>query len=175
MEKITSKFQKLDPLKISDNIFRLIGNDWMLITAGSQNAFNTMTASWGAMGVLWNKKVAVIFIRPQRYTRKFVEENEYFTLSFFEKQHRNILQLCGTKSGRDTDKIKETGLKPLITETGNIGFEQSRLILECKKFYAGDLKHNNFIRREIIDKNYPEHDFHRMYIGEIEKGYVKIF
>ncbi|MBN2347651.1 MAG: flavin reductase [Bacteroidales bacterium] len=173
MRSINENFQKQDSLKISDNIFQLIGNDWMLITAGTPESFNTMTASWGTMGVLWNKKVAIIFIRPQRYTHKFVERNDNFTLSFFEDKFRNILQICGAKSGRDIDKIKATGLIPVITDNGNIAYKQSRLVFECKKIYANDLNPESFVYKTIIDKNYPDNDFHRMYIGEIINCYIK--
>src|SRR6056297_324178 len=130
---MNKEFQKITPEKIQDNVFTSIGKDWMLITAGDLESWNTMTASWGTMGVLWNLPVAVCFIRPQRYTYEFAEKSKYFTLSFFENKYKDILNFCGSRSGRDFDKAAETGLKVFSTESGNIGFEQARLILECKK------------------------------------------
>ena len=98
---------------LSENFFEVIGKEWMLVTAGSKEHFNTMTASWGGIGWLWNKPVVFVFIRSERYTYEFMEENEYFTLSFLGKENRSIYNLCGSKSGREVDKVKETGLNPI--------------------------------------------------------------
>jgi flavin reductase (DIM6/NTAB) family NADH-FMN oxidoreductase RutF len=144
----------------------------MLITAGQADDFNTMTAAWGGIGFLWNKPMATIFIRPQRYTYEFVENNETFSLCFFEKEHHGILQFCGTKSGRDTDKVAETGLIPLTSALGNIYFEQARLVLECQKVYFDDIKPEGFLD-PALNKIYPQHDFHRMYIGFINNCMIK--
>ena len=163
---MTPKFELINPTQITDNCFKLIDKDWMLITAGTMDSFNTMTASWGALGILWHKQIAICFIRPQRFTYEFTEKNDYFTLSFFEEEYRKILKLCGTKSGRDIDKVKETGLKPVESEKGGIYFEQARLVLECKKLYFDDFKPENFLEPSI-QKNYPSNDYHRIYIGEI--------
>lgn len=160
-------FVKTDVKTLTDNTCKLIGDDWMLITAGNKDSFNTMTASWGMMGVLWFLPVAVCFIRPQRHTFQFMEQSELFTMSFFEEKHKNILQFCGNKSGRDVNKIKETGLTPLFTESGNIYFNEARLVLECRKLYAGSLKPEYFIDTTIIGQIYPNKDFHKMFIGEI--------
>ncbi len=160
-------FRHILPEKVHDNVFKMIGDDWMLITAGEEGNFNTMTASWGSMGVLWNLPVGICFIRPQRYTFGFAERSAYYTLSFFGEEHREILKFCGAKSGRDFDKIKETGLRPFTTDLGNIGYDQARLILECRKLYAGDLKEDDFVIRELVNKNYRKRDFHRFYIGEV--------
>ncbi len=166
-------FKKITPESIDDNVFSAIGNDWMLITAGKPESYNTMTASWGTMGILWNLPIAICFIRPQRYTYGFAEKADFFTLSFFEEKFRDILRFCGSKSGRDYDKAAETGLKTFATENGNVGFEQSRLIIECKKIYADNIEPENFIVNELIRKNYPKKDFHRFYIGEVRDVLVK--
>ncbi len=160
-------FTHISPQHMPGNVFKLIGDDWMLITAGGLTSFNTMTASWGGMGVLWNLPVAVCYIRPQRHTFGFAEESAYFTLSFFTEEYRKILNFCGSKSGRDYDKMRETGLKPFATRAGNIGYEQARLILECRKLYADDLKSGSFIDPKISRRHYPKQDFHRFYIGEV--------
>jgi flavin reductase (DIM6/NTAB) family NADH-FMN oxidoreductase RutF len=165
-------FEEIDIKNLPDNVFQLLDHDWMLITAGTKDKFNTMTASWGTYGILWNKPIAIIFIRPHRYTFSFVENSSQFTLTVFPEKYRKTLQYCGQFSGRNVDKIKETGLKPLILPSGNIAFEQARIIIECKKLYADYLTSENFIDKEIIHRIYPSKDFHRMYIGEITRCLV---
>jgi len=167
------KFSTIDPREIKENTFKAIGDDWMLVTAGNADSWNTMTASWGTMGVLWNLPVAICFIRPQRYTYLFAEKFEYHTLSFFTEEHREILKFCGSRSGRDYNKAKETGLIPFSTDLGNTGFAQASMIVECKKLYADNLKPGNFLIQDLISKNYPRKDFHRFYIGEVVNVLIK--
>lgn len=167
-------FRKISPNLINGNVFKQIGKDWMLITAGTNENFNTMTASWGGMGVLWNKNVVYIFIRPSRFTYQFVEKSDLFTLSFFDENYRDALKFCGSKSGRDYDKMKETGLTPLVTKNNSIAFSQSRLILECKKIYYQDLEPKNFLEKDDIEACYDSNDYHRMYVGEIISCMQKI-
>ena len=145
----------------------------MLITAGSLENWNTMTASWGQLGVLWNLPVAICYIRPHRYTFDFAEKSDYYTLSFFEEKYRPVLQFCGSKSGRDYDKAKETGITPISTDLQNVCFSEARLVLECKKLYSDDLKPEGFIDHMLVKKNYPKSDFHRFYIGEIVNALEK--
>lgn len=159
-------FREIQPNTINANVFKLIASDWMLVTAGTRESFNTMTANWGGLGYLWNKNVCFCFIRPPRYTYDFVEKTSIFTLTFFEEKYRDILKFCGAKSGRDVDKIKETGLVPVYSDSGAIYFEQARLVLECKKIYFQDITPNNFLD-SVIPSFYPKKDYHRMYIGEI--------
>ena len=158
----------IDPALIKDNPFQLIGNDWMLITAGELNSYNTMTASYGALGELWHKKIAYCYIRPTRYTYEFMEKSPFFTLNFFDESYRETLKLCGTKSGRDIDKMKGIGLTATEGHTGGIYFEEARLVLECRKIYFQDFDPNNFLDPAIA-KEY-DNDFHRVYIGEIVRA-----
>ena len=164
MDKI---FKEMPVQDLDDNVFKAIGDDWMLITAGKSDNFNTMTASWGTLGILWHLPVAICFIRPQRHTYGFAEKSDYYTLSFLEEGHRDILQFCGSRSGRDTDKIADTGLIPRETVQGNVFFEQCRLVLECRKLYSDRIKEDQFIVQNLISKNYLKKDFHKFYIGEI--------
>ena len=157
---------KIEPQDINQNPFTLIDDDWFLLTAGTLDAFNTMTASWGGMGILWNKPVVFCFVRPHRYTYKFMESNEFFTMSFFDESYRAAMNLCGKVSGRQTDKMKATGLKPIESPKGSIFYEQSKLMLECRKLYFSDIMPENF-QLQGIHANYPKKDYHRMYIGEI--------
>ena len=159
-------FSVIKPQQISDNVFKLIGEDWMLITAGTPERFNTMTASWGGMGILWGKEICWCVIRPHRYTYQFMEASERFTLSFFDERYREALNICGTRSGRDTDKVAASGLTPAQTESGAVYFAEARLVIECKKIYIHDIDPRHFLVPEIAD-NYPKKDYHRMYLGEI--------
>lgn len=150
-----------------ENVCRLFDKEWTLITAGDTQSVNTMTASWGGVGILWNKPVAFCFVRPQRHTFSLLEQKERLSLSFLPEQYRAALRLCGSKSGRDTDKFKAAGLTPCFyRETPYVG--EARLVLLCKKLYADDLKKAAFLAPELL-KHYTENDFHRMYICEIEE------
>jgi len=164
-------FKETKPELLKDNPFKLIGSDWMLITAGTPESFNTMTASWGGLGILWERKVATCFIRPTRHTFEFAERSPHFTLSFFEEQYRKALNYCGTHSGRDTDKVKESGLTP-VKENDYVYFEQARLVLACRKLYYQDIGPERFLDPKI-ESMYPQKDYHRMYIGEIVKCLVQ--
>ncbi len=162
-----TRFMEIDPHELTDNVFRLIGQDWMLVTAGKREAFNTMTASWGGLGVLWNSPVSMIFVRPSRYTYEFIEREREYTLSFFGPEEKRALQICGSKSGRDIDKVKETGLTPLFDQPAPY-FEQARLVLVCRKLYTHDLDPAAFLDPAIMG-SYKNGDYHRMYVGEIVK------
>jgi flavin reductase (DIM6/NTAB) family NADH-FMN oxidoreductase RutF len=163
------EFTTISPEDLTDNVFKLLDKDWMLITAGSMEHYNTMTASWGHMGIMWNLPVAIAWIRPQRYTFEFAQKYSHYTLSFFTEEHRKALQFCGSKSGRDYDKAAETGLTPVATDGGNVFFEEARLVMECRKLYSDDLKSEKFIVPELATKHYPSKDFHRFYMGEITR------
>ena len=120
-----------------------------------------MTVSWGSVGIMWNKPVAFTFIRPQRYTFGFLEKNGMFTMSFFDEEYRKALQICGTKSGRDIDKVAATGLTPAFTEDGVPYFEEAKLVLICKKLYAQDLNeesdHRGSRQNQLQRRRLPPH------------------
>ena len=136
----------IDPKAIDQNVFSLIGEKWMLITAGTAERCNTMTASWGGLGVIWGAPSATCYIRPQRYTKEFVDREEYFTLAFFGEEYRDALALCGSKSGREVDKVKECGVQPM---------DPARL------------------SEDVKERWYPQKDYHTLYIGEIVEAYQK--
>lgn len=162
-------FKEIDPLEIPDNPIHLVGKEWMLITAGTPGHSNTMTASWGAIGELWFKPVCFCFVRPQRYTYEFMEKGGAFTLSFFEEKYKPQLNFCGSRTGRETDKVQECGFSPEAAGNGSVYFNEARLVLECKKLYFQDLDEANFLDDSIV-KNYPQKDYHRMYVGEITRA-----
>ncbi|MBQ7384849.1 MAG: flavin reductase family protein [Clostridia bacterium] len=163
------KLKEITPYDI-ENTMKLIGKDWMLITASDGKKVNTMTASWGNMGVLWGKNVCTVYIRPQRYTYEFVEKSDRLSLSFFDDSYRDALKVCGTVSGRDCDKLERTGLTAATVDSVPI-ISQARLVIICKKLYADDIKPEKFLSDEPLS-NYKQNDFHRFYICEIEKVLV---
>lgn len=167
-----SAFKEINPKEIVESPFKLIGDDWALVTAGDREKFNTMTISWGGVGIMWGKPVVFTFIRPQRYTFAFMENGDRYTMSFFDEKYRDALKFCGSKSGKDYNKVKETGLTPAFTENGSVYFEEAKLVLECKKMYAQSLNAESITDRESVDKWY-NNDFHKMYISEITKVLVK--
>ena len=159
-------FQVIQPEAITDNPFKLIDKDWMLITAGNaenNRTFNTMTASWGGLGILWHRRVSFCYV---------LEKNDHYTLSFFSEEYRAALNICGTVSGRDADKVARTGLPAFDPAPKTVSFKEARLILVCKKLYFQDLDPCHFLDPALED-NYPQKDYHRMYIGEITTAFSK--
>lgn len=167
-----SEFKEISAKEITENPFKLIGDDWALVTGGSKESFNTMTVSWGGVGIMWGKPCAFTFIRPQRYTFGFMEQGDYYTMSFFDEKYRDALKFCGSKSGRDFDKVKETGLTPAFDENGAVYFEEAKLVLVCKKMYAQSLG-EEFITDSDSVKRWYNNDYHKMYVSEIIKVLVK--
>lgn len=149
------------------NPFQLFDKQWALLAAGNESGFNGMTVSWGTIGILWNKNVVTVFIRPDRYTREFVEKHDRFTLSFYKEEFRKTLLLLGTKSGRDSEKMKESGLTPLFMD-GTVSFEEAEMTIVAKKLYCQRMD-ENFIIDPKIKELYPENDYHFVYQGEILK------
>lgn len=159
-----------------ENAFELIGKEWMLVTAGTQDSFNTMTASWGGIGWLWNKPVAFVFIRPERYTHDFIEKNDRLTLSFYGEEYRKALQICGTKSGRDINKVEATGLTPMALESGDLTFSEARLTLDCRKLFKSSMEAAHFVDQSVLERWYndqPGGGLHDIYVVEIESIYAK--
>ncbi|MCI9274177.1 MAG: flavin reductase family protein [Clostridiales bacterium] len=165
-------FREIDPKTLEGNPFVRIGDQWMLVTAGDQKQYNTMTASWGGLGVMWGKNVAYTVIRPQRFTYEFMEACDTYTLSFYPKEWKPALNLCGSKSGRDVDKAKETGLIPVFDEQAPY-FEQAELVLVCRKLYAQPIDPACFTDASCDAKWYAAKDYHKQYISEIVKVLVK--
>ncbi len=157
----------IKPEQLNENIFKLIGEDWMLITAGNKTSANTMTASFGGFGILFSKKVAAIFVRPERYTYHFLEENDTFSLSFFEPEYKDALKFCGVKSGKDVDKFKECNFTLGYTENGTPFINEGRITVICKKIYRQDINKESFTDMAPFERTYSEGGMHRVYIGEI--------
>ncbi|SFR81973.1 flavin reductase [Anaeromicropila populeti] len=167
-----SKWNMIDPETLESNTFHLIGKEWMLVTAGTENKVNTMTASWGGLGIMWAKNVAFVVIRPQRYTKEFIDTNDTFSLTFFNEGFKKELGYLGSISGRDEDKIAKANLT-VTHMNGTPCFEEGKLVLICKKLFAQVLSADSFIDKSLIDNYYPNEDFHTLYIVEVQNAYKK--
>jgi len=173
--------REVDVCSLQFNPFTLIGGEWWLITAGNeQDGYNTMTASWGHLGTIWGRPgrkahmglpTAVVYVRPQRYTKQFMDKEEVFTLSVFDESYRNALSYLGSHSGRDSDKVAEAGLTAVFHEN-TVSFAEAKMVFVCRKVYQASLKEEGFVDRDLVEINYPNRDFHDMYVGEIVKAYV---
>lgn len=167
--------------ELINGAYDLLHNQWAVITAGSIDAFNSMTVAWGSFGALWVRPVITIFIKPNRYTFEFLERNEYFTVSFFDKDYKDDLVILGTKSGRDGDKVSETRLTPMAVdeiflyhkETGHIQttyngviYKEADITYICKKIYYQNIDRQH-VPEEIVCQYYRTEEPHRMYVGEI--------
>ncbi len=166
MKEISVKELQLNPMT-------MIAKEWMLITAGTKEAgYNTMTASWGHLGSIWGTgggmPTAVAYVRPQRYTKEFMDREEYYTLSFFPENCHKALAYLGSHSGRDEDKVAAVGLTP-VSDERSTWFAEAKLVLVCRKLYQAPLREENFLDKTIVAQHYPGKDFHDMYIGEIVK------
>ena len=165
-------YRKIAPDKIPGNVMKMISQDWMLITAGNREKFNMMTASWGGFGILYNKPVAICFINPARYTYSVIEGSDTFTLTFYTEAYRDALQYCGTKSGRDEDKVKGSGLTPMETQNGAMAFSQAWMVVECRKMLSQSLSPDAIANPAERTKRAAQ-PMHKMYIGEILNVWVK--
>ena len=164
--------KELESIKsVKDNPVKLIDDDWGLVCACDGEEWNGMTISWGGVGELWNRDVVFAFIRPQRYTKKFMDSSDYFTVSFFDKDKKDALKICGSKSGRDCDKMKLAGLTPEF-DGGAVYPKEARLVLKCRKIAVQKMDNSGFIDKSI-EENYPREDYHFIYVGEIEKVFEK--
>lgn len=161
-------FEQVDYKNIELNPFTTIGEDYLLITAGTSERWNTMAASWGTMGYLWNKPIVIVFVRPSRYTFEFIEKTEGFTISFFPPAWRSAIEFCGTHSGRDTDKAQATGLEPVELEDGRITFSQANLVISCTTASRVPFEPGQLIL-PAAKEHYAAGDYHMMYIGFVNQ------
>ena len=165
------KLHLTDPKTV--DLARYWGTQNALLTAGDKTGCNTMTIGWGQNGLVWGLPVCTVYVRPERYTYEFMESHDYFTLSILPESEKKAMALCGTKSGRDTDKIATCGLTLAYGAGDAPYFEQAELVLVCRKLYYQDIDPAHFLDQGIDGKWYPQKDYHRMYIGEIVEAYQK--
>ena len=164
-------FRKIDPTQLPGNVIDEISNKWMLLSAGTEDDFNFMTVSWGMMGELWFQPAVAVYVRHSRYTFDYMENNDTFTLTVLKPEYKNALKIAGSKSGRDIDKLSETGLTAAFVD-GCPTFEEAAYTIVCKKMYAAEMPEENFLDQEAFTKSYQTPDYHRMYIGKIVSAYV---
>lgn len=157
-------FRQIDH-KEFNNCFDKFKNEWALLSVGPLDNHNAMTVAWAGLGYLWRKEVAFIFVRPSRHTFKFSENNDFFALSFFDEQYRDALSYYGTKSGRDVNKDEACNFHPFELNNVTI-YEEARTTIICKKIYADDIKPELFLDNDL-EKCYPDHSYHKMYICEV--------
>lgn len=162
--------KQIEANTLTFNPFEKLSKQWALVSAGSLDKFNMMTVSWGAVGVIWGKPSATVYIRHSRYTKEFVDAGDTFVLTFLKDGHRDALNTLGSKSGRDMDKMQGSGLTPAVVD--GVTFDEAELVLVCRKRYVQDMPPENFLYQETLDKWYGDKDYHTMYIGEIVAAYA---
>ncbi|MBN2682569.1 MAG: flavin reductase [Bacteroidales bacterium] len=166
-------FKKISFEDLNQSTYKLIANDWALLTGGDTSSFNTMTISWGGFGCLWSLPVTFVFVKPERFTFGFMEKSGLYTLSFFDhEKYKDDLRICGTKSGRDGDKLKETKLSLITTPNGLKAFNEAEIIIECEVVYS-DFLDEKGILHEPATKWYNGEKFHKMYVGKVLAVWVK--
>ena len=133
-----TEFLIKDINKLNINPFEYLGKKWAIVSAGDSNDCNGMTIAWGSMGVMWFKNVVNIVIRPQRYTKNFIDNNDYFSLSFFDENNRKELQYFGSVSGNSNkNKMKNSKLTTLFdAETNTHYLKEAKLFIICKKVFS---------------------------------------
>ncbi|MCR4652000.1 MAG: flavin reductase [Lachnospiraceae bacterium] len=152
-------------MELTMDIFKQFDKKWALLTAGTENDFNTMTISWGGLGTIWNKPVATVYVRGSRLTHEYMDNNDYFTVSFYPEENKNELKVLGSVSGRDMDKMNASGLTPVKT-AGTVTFEEAEVTLVCRKLFRQRLLKEN-MPSDVADSMYADNDLHDMYIGEV--------
>jgi flavin reductase (DIM6/NTAB) family NADH-FMN oxidoreductase RutF len=160
-------FQKISMKNFQNNPNLMIGDGWLLVSAGNVKNFNMLTASWGTIGEFLDESVVFIFVRPQNYTYKSMKESDYFTLSVFEEKQHSVLQFYQTMSEYNYGKTTKTGLLPMFTELGNRYYERAKLVVECQKIYADYLKDDSFLVKTVIEKKLITSGFSKLSIGKI--------
>lgn len=158
--------------ELDNNIFDLISKDWGVITVNAKDKVNGMTVSWVQMGHLWNKDVVTVYVRPQRYTYEFINQEDTFSLAFFDDNYRKELAYLGSASGRNEDKLAHCNFTTSIVDNTPV-IDQAKLVFVCRKLYEVDLKEENFVDNDIMNKCYPGKDFHRAYTAEIMSVLIK--
>ena len=152
-------------MEFTTDILSVFDKKWALLTAGNGESFNTMTISWGGLGTIWGKPVATVYVRTSRYTHDFMDANEFFTVSFYPEECRQILGVLGSKSGRDMDKMKESGLTP-VQAGESMSFKEAEVTLVCRKLFRQQLDVAN-MPEDVAEAMYEGQAPHDMYIGEI--------
>lgn len=168
------KLHSVDPQTLKPEVYRVFGTQYALLTAGDRDGCNTMTIGWCQLGCLWNQPVCTVYVRPERYTYEFTEKHDYFTVSVLPLEAKQTMAFCGSKSGRDVDKVKECGLTLCYGKGDAPFFEEAELVLVCRKLYMQDLDPVGVLEEESVLPFYGKKGgWHRMYVGRVEEAYLK--
>ena len=167
------KLHRLENIELTPEIFSVFRRQPPLLTAGDREKCNTMTIGWCQLGSLWSIPVCTVFVRPERYTYRFMEESKYFTVSVLPEEAKEITAYCGARSGRDTDKIRDCGLTLCYGAGDAPFFDESEWVLACEKLYAQDLSPEHMVVPSPIEKYYDaaHGGWHRSYIGRVVEVY----
>ncbi len=160
---------EIPPMDLALRPFQQWDKGWFALTAGDFAAgkFNAMTVSWGSLGIMWGRPFAQVVVRPTRFTHRFTEEYGDFTLCAFPERYRKALNILGSQSGRDGDKIAAAGLTPVASRfVASPAFDEAELIFECRKIYTSKIDPVGFMD-STIDANYSGGDYHRVYFGQV--------
>lgn len=172
-----ARYDHIEATDLPDNVVDMISNQWMVVTSGQKDSFNSMTVNWGAIGYIWNHPAAFIFIRNSRYTYPFLQKEGTFTLCVFTEQYRGAMRILGTKSGRQSPKIKESGLTVEQTPSGLLAYKEARMIVECHVMMEQGLDYNKSTpayRKDIFEGAYKGNaSQHQMFIAEITNIWLK--
>jgi flavin reductase (DIM6/NTAB) family NADH-FMN oxidoreductase RutF len=170
-------FTPIAPTDIADNVFKLVGEDYTVITAGKDAHFNSMTASWGGVGILFNRPVAWGMLRANRYTLEIIRQEKTYTLSYFPDRYKEQVLFFGSKSGRDTDKMKETTLTSIQTPTGNVAYREARLILQCELLEITTVSPDDYYTPEaktfVMEGYNDAKEYHKLLFGVITQVWVR--
>ncbi|MFI3331612.1 MAG: flavin reductase family protein [Rikenellaceae bacterium] len=170
-------FTKIQVKDLKENTIKLISEDWMLVGAGTKEKFNALTASWGAIGFIWNKPTLTAYIRDNRYTYEFMQQSNNFTVSILEDGLKDAMMICGRESGRDSNKIQKAGLKPVLTPSENVSYEQAKVVIECRKLFVSEISLDSLVcedKEDIKNAFYVKDSaLHQQFIAEITALWIK--
>lgn len=175
--KFNQLFKQISPEEISDNVFTLAGKVFPVITAGNEDHYNSMTASGGGMGLLLKKPSTWCILRADRYTLELIQKKLTYTLSYFPGEYKKQILFLGSKSGRDSEKMKEVELTSVRTPSGNMTFKEARLIIECKLMEITTAYPDDFYTQEakdFLNEAYQEaNEYRKLVFGEITHVWIK--
>jgi flavin reductase (DIM6/NTAB) family NADH-FMN oxidoreductase RutF len=170
-------FVSVAPTELSGNVFQLVGQDFMVITAGTETDYNSMTASWGGWGILFNEPATWCFLRASRYTLEYMKREKTYTMTYFDEPYKDQIMLFGSSSGRDSDKMKKHTLTVVKTPLGNISYKEAKLIIECELIQITTVQPDDFYTEEgktfVVDAYKEVKAYHKLVLGKITNVWVK--
>lgn len=171
-------FTRIEPAEFRKTLSKFVAEeDHTVITAGTEFQFNSMAASWEALGHYFEKPMTFCLLGAEKYTLKFIKERKTYTMSFLPEQFKGDLYAFGAKSGRGSDKMKETKLTYVETPSGNITYKEAKVVVECQLFEITTVNPNDFYTedgRSFVEKaNTEGHDYHKLVFGVVTNIWVR--